>query len=168
MPRFYLAVLSVAVLAACSDSGQLLAPPTEARVDAAVTTVTNERLPFSQTTFVPCANEGLGEDVLLEGSIHEVTRSTETGSGNISFTIHLNPQGISGTGLTTGDTYQGMGAFTLRGTLAPGETFTVTDVFQVIGPGPDNNFSAHTTFHVTVNANGELTSEVNNFSVECS
>jgi predicted small lipoprotein YifL len=168
MRHFYLAMLSVAVLAACGDSGQPLAPPADARVSAAVTTITNERVPFSQTNFVPCANGGAGELVQLEGSVHEVTRTTETGSGAFSFTLHINPQGVTGTGLTTGDTYQGTGAFTLRGHLQQGEVFTVTDVFNVIGPGPDNNFRAHTTFHFTVNANGVVTSEVENVSVECS
>ncbi|MET0399297.1 MAG: hypothetical protein ABW277_21080 [Longimicrobiaceae bacterium] len=166
MRHICIAMLSMAVLAACGDSGQPLAPA--APLVSATTTVTNERVPFSTLQFVSCANEGAGEEVLLEGTLHQLARATESAGGTFSITIHENPQGVSGTGLTTGDKYQGTGSFTLRGTMGPGETFTVTSSFLVVGPGPDNNFTVHETFHYTVNANGEVTSEVDNFSVSCS
>jgi len=164
-------MLSVAVLAACGDSGQPLAPTTaapRAPLVSATTTVTNEFTPYSSLQFVPCANGGAGEDVLLEGTLHSVTRTTESASGNFSFTVHENPQGVTGTGAITGDKYQGTGAFTLRGTLAAGQEMTVTESFLVVGPGPDNNFTVHLTGHFTVNANGEFTSDFFNTSVECS
>ena len=169
MKRFCLAVLSMAVLAACGDSGQPLAPtaaPTGPLVSA-TTEITNEFVPFSQLNFVECANGGLGEEVLLEGTLHSLSRTTESASGNFSYTIHLNPQGLTGTGQTTGDTYRATGGFTLRGTVGPGETFTVNDIFQLIGPGTDNNLRVHTTVHYTVNANGEVTSEVDNTTITC-
>jgi len=171
MPRICLAMLSIAVLAACGDSGQPLAPTTaapRAPLASATTTVTNDFVPLFGATFVPCANGGAGETVFYQGTLHEVTRSTESASGNFSITFHSNPQGVKGTGEITGDTYQGTGSATATFTMGPGQTVAIASSFQLIGPGTDNNFRLHSTFHITVNANGELTSMVDNFSAECS
>ena len=43
---------------------------------------------------------------------------------------------------------------------------TYINNFRIIGQDPDNNYLVHETFHVTVNANGELTAFVDNFSIE--
>jgi len=39
--------------------------------------------------------------------------------------------------------------------------------FYMIGQGPGNNFKVHETYHYTIDANGELTAFVDNFSVTC-
>lgn len=171
MPRVACALLSVVLLAACSESGQPLAPSTRAPAvprSSATTTIQNLDIPFSSLQFVPCANGGAGENVLLEGTLHLVSRFTVSANGEASATVHENLQGVSGTGQITGDKYQGTDSNTLGATLAAGTTFTQTSSFQVIGPGPDNNFTAHLTSHFTVNANGEITSDHFISSVECS
>ena len=171
MPRVCLAMLSLAVLAACGDSGQPLAPTTaapKAPLVSATTEITNEQIPYSSLQFVSCANGGAGEDVLLEGSLHNVSRATEASNGNFSVTLHSNPQGITGTGQITGDKYQGTGSSIFRFSTGPGGRETITEAFLVVGPGPDNNFTIHAIFHVTVNADGTVTSEVDSFSTECS
>ena len=171
MQRFYLAILSVAVLAACGDSGQPLAPSTEAPTAplvSATTTITNERVPFSTVEFVSCANGGAGEEVVFEGTLHTLTRTTETSSGNFSITIHENPQGVKGTGQITGDTYQLSGSFNESHTVAAGETGSLHLRFLVTGPGTDNNFHLRVSGHYTVNANGEVTVDFFDISAECS
>lgn len=171
MPRVSFALLSMVLLAACSDSGQPLAPSTRApavRHSSATTTIQNLTVPFSSLQFVPCANGGAGENVLLEGTLHLVSRFTDAGNGQASATVHENLQGVSGTGQITGDQYQGTDSETLRATLGAATTFTLTNSFQVVGPGPDNNFTVHLTSHFTVNANGEITSDHFSSSVECS
>jgi predicted small lipoprotein YifL len=169
MRRLYLAMLSIAVLAGCGDSSQPLASPPEARL-AATTETTNELVPFSSLEFVPCANGGLGEDVLLEGTLHVVDRITATPNGNLSITYHENPQGISGTGQITGDVYQGTGSVNFHVSLlsagAVAQSFTTS--FLVVGPGPDNNFTVHQRAHLTFNTNGEITVERDEITVECS
>jgi hypothetical protein len=45
--------------------------------------------------------------------------------------------------------------------------FTFINNFRLIGQGPDNNLQVHQTIHTTINANGTVTSVVNNTSVEC-
>jgi hypothetical protein len=163
-------MLSIAVLAACGDSGQPLAPSTAPRAPlaSAQTETTNEFVPVSFTQFVSCANGGAGEDVLVEGTAHEVFHVTETPSGLFRVHFHGNFQGVSGTGLTTGDTYRVTDVANAHLHLGPGVTDTFSETYALVGPGPDNNLTIRETYHVTINANGELTVARDTFTVECS
>jgi len=129
--------------------------------------VVNESFPIAITVFVPCADGGAGELVVLEGDLHVLLTITEN-ANHLSIKNHSQPQGVSGTGLTTGDKYQGTGVTQDHFSANRGaETFTFVNNFRVIGQGPGNNFLVHQVFHVTINANGEVTGTVDNFSVEC-
>ena len=171
MSRLCIAMLSIAVLAGCGDSGQPLAPtpaaPPAARASAETAT-TISYVPTSATAFVPCANGGAGEIVELSGTLHRVTHVTETGNGTVHIKLHENLQDVSGTGLTTGDTYRGAGSFNGEVTLGPGQVRTIENQFLLIGPGPDNNFTVRSLRHLTVNANGEVTVQTVVTSMECS
>jgi hypothetical protein len=141
----------------------LLLTPTAAQ--SAV--VLNESFPVAIGVFVPCAAGGAGEFVVLEGNLHGLITVTEN-KNHLSIKTHFQPQGISGTGETTGDKYQGTGVTQDHFTIGNGaETFTFVNNFRIIGQGPGNNFLVHQTVHLTFNANGELTATVDNFSVEC-
>jgi hypothetical protein len=128
--------------------------------------VVNESFPIALPVFVPCADGGAGELVVLEGDLHLLLSITADGN-HLSIKTHAQPQGITGTGLSTGDKYQGTGVTQDHFTTGLGETFTFVNNFRIIGEGPGNNFLVHETFHVTINANGEVTATVDNFSVEC-
>jgi predicted small lipoprotein YifL len=170
MSRICLAMLSVVALAACGDSGQLLAPtPPTTRADAAAVTETESFLtPYNSKVFVSCANGGAGEVVKSTGTIHRVIHVTETANG-FHLTLHANPQNVSGTGLTTGDTYQTRGTFNAHQNFGPGATETIHETFMLVGPGPDNNLRWTTSYHLTINANGEITIyDVEPLSIECS
>ena len=168
MRRLYLAMLPVAVLAACSDSSQPLAPPTAPRL-AATTETTTEIHPDVLFVVVPCANGGAGELVLLEGNFLTVFHSTQTPSGVTRITLHQNAQGMIGTGFDTGDIYRHGGGFTISTvTVGPGEVAHDTGWFLMLGPGPENNFTVHHVTHITVNANGGVTADVELTSVTCS
>jgi hypothetical protein len=125
-------------------------------------------VPFSTVVLVPCALDGAGELVLLEGSLHLVTHFTEDGAGGFHVMNEANPQGVSGTGLTSGDKYQGTGV-TRSNFNVHGIPFNQTFVnnFRIIGEGPGNNLLIHQNVHITVNANGQVTAMVDNFSAEC-
>jgi hypothetical protein len=128
--------------------------------------IVNESVPFALIAFVPCANDGAGEAVLVEGTLHVLI--TETVNDNhVSFKAHFQPQGATGTGLTTGDTYRATGLTQEHISIGPSLTDTFINNFRIIGPGPDNNLLVHQTIHLTINANGEVTSMVVNTSVEC-
>ncbi len=94
---------------------------------------------------------------------------TTSDSGNTTHKFHDQPQGIVGTGLVTGDTYHATGetqeTVSLKG-AAPYE-FTYVNNFRIIESGPGNNFLVHETQHMTVNANGGITAQVDNVSVDC-
>jgi hypothetical protein len=134
---------------------------------AATTVTTNEQVPVTVLAFVPCANDGAGELVLLTGTLHVLTHVTIDDQGGLHVKQHFQPQGVSGTGLTTGDKYQGTGVTQSEFNATAG--FEATDInnFRIIGQGPGNNFLVHSTFHVTVTPNGDVTTVVDNFSVEC-
>jgi hypothetical protein len=131
--------------------------------------VTNETISAPFSVFVPCANGGAGE--LISGTIdlHILVTSTVNGN-NVSGKTHFQPQGGSLVGAVTGDTYRATGVTQDRfeGSLQNGQfNATFVNNFRMIGPGPGNNLLVHENFHVTINANGDVTVTHDNFSVDC-
>ena len=129
----------------------------------------NQSIPINLTVFVPCADGGAGENVDLSGNLHDMFYLT-VNKNHFSLDIHDNPQGISGTGETTGDKYQGTGVTHqhMTGSFVNGQAnFTFINRFDFIGQGPGNNFTVHETEHVTVNANGTVTVSFDNFTADC-
>ena len=165
-----IALLAAAfALAACADAPTGSEPIGIRPSLAATTSTTNEIVPFSDVVFVACANGGAGEDVALSGTLHILEHLTENGN-NFSLKLHAQPQGVSGEGLTTGDKYQATGVTQERigGSFQNGSfEDTFINNFRIIGQGPGNNFLIHQTIHVTVNANGVVTSEVENSTADC-
>jgi len=81
-----------------------------------------------------------------------------------------NPQGITGIGQVTGDKYHGTGETeqVINASLRNGHfSGAYVNNFKLIGPGKGNNSLIHENYHVTVNANGTVTTEHDNFSVVC-
>ncbi len=157
-------------LAACDSPAALddsaVTPPSFAR---ATTVTDNVKFPVNIGVFIPCAAGGAGEVVFLSGNLHSLFHLT-VNDNNFKIKIHNQPQGISGTGLTTGDKYQGTGVTqeTFGGSLVNGQfSDTFVNNFRIIGQGTGNNFLVHQDFHITFNANGELTASVDNFRAEC-
>ena len=135
----------------------------------AVVSHSNEKINFDGFTVnVPCANGGSGEDVVFLGDLHVLITSTVTPNGRVRLKFHFQPQGLSGIGAVTGDKYEATGV--TQETDVFGTVNTVINFvnnFRMIGQGPGNNFLVHQNFHVTVNANGDITSTHDNSSVEC-
>ena len=134
---------------------------------AAQSTTTVEDFPVDETDFVPCAAGGAGEEVHLTGKIHVVIHSTLDGAGGAHVKLHASDQGISGTGLTTGDKYQRTGATNIEFNAKVGFERSAGATFNWIGQGNGNNFLVHVLFHVTVNPDGSVTALVDKFSIEC-
>ena len=125
-------------------------------------------VPVTLTVWVPCALDGAGELVSLDGQLH-ITAHTMQRSGTEWVTVSgFNPQGVIGTGQTSGDTYRGTG-HTGANTVstAAGDHVSLTNNFGLIGPGPGNNLLAHTTWHITVLDDGSIVGQVDNISLEC-
>ena len=127
----------------------------------------SQSFPISLVVFVPCAAGGVGEDVELTGNLHDLFHFSSDAAVGLHLSIVSNPQGVTGTGLTTGDKYQGTGITRSQLNTMPGYTDTQINNFRIIGQGSNNNFLLHDNFHITVNANGMITTFHDNFSVEC-
>ena len=135
----------------------------------AITITTNDFVPFAQVVFVPCANGGAGEVVLISGTLH-IQQHITINDNRANVKIHFQPQGAGGVGLTTGDTYNAVGVTQEQDSIPITNgafEFTFINNFRIIGPGPDNNLQVHQTVHTTVNANGDVTSTVDNTSIDC-
>src|SRR5437763_10369641 len=130
----------------------------------------NDMSDINLTVFVPCAAGGAGEIVDLSGPLHILITFTINGN-NVSGTAHFQPQGIVGTGETTGDKYQATGVTkdtSFEVSLQNGQfTQTYVNNFRIIGQGSGNNFLVHEVLHVTFNANGTVTVFHDNFSIDC-
>lgn len=126
-------------------------------------------VPFVIDFFVPCANGGAGEFVLLEGTFHVQEHDTFNDLW-VNTKFHIQPVNAEGVGLTTGDMYRGTGVSQFHDTtrLSNGATeFTSINNFRFIGQGPDNNFQVHHTIHTTIDANGDVTVKVDNINTDC-
>jgi hypothetical protein len=120
--------------------------------------------------FVPCAAGGAGELIDVNGPLHVVLSDT-VNANQVRVTENFNPQGIVGTGETTGDTYHGTGVtrqdFTASVNGFPFET-TFVNRFHMVGTtATAGNLLISETTHVTVNAIGVLTASFDKFSVTC-
>lgn len=137
----------------------------------ATVTMTNVSIPIDLVVFVPCADNGMGEFVDLSGDLHILIHVTISNSGRVTVKQHTQPQGISGIGQSTGDRYRGTGVTQSTQTFDGIDGFpfqtTLVNNFRIIGQGPGNNFLVHENSHITINANGEVTAEVDNLSVDC-
>jgi hypothetical protein len=133
----------------------------------ATTFIQNVRVPIDLLVFVPCAAHGAGEYIQLSGTLHILFTTMIDDQGGFHTKFQNQPQGVSGTGLTTGDKYQAVGetSGTFNGKIGFEQTFE--NNFKIVGQGPGNNFMIHETFHITVNPNGTLTVFLDKTSIEC-
>lgn len=129
----------------------------------------NDFVPFALVAFVPCANDGAGELVLVQGTLHLQDHITINGN-RANIKTHAQPQGATGVGLTTGDKYNATGVTQEQDSipLTNGAfEFSFVNNFRIIGQGPDNNLLVHQNIHVTITPNGVVSTVVDNQSIEC-
>jgi hypothetical protein len=130
---------------------------------SAFTVTSNNTFPIS-LTIAACGNV-----FTVSGDLHDLFHVTIDDTGGIHLDAHDNPQGISGSD-SAGNKYQGTGVtlstFNESAAIFPlNETFV--NNFRMIGQGTAPNFDVHENFHVTVNADGTVTSFHDNFSIVC-
>jgi hypothetical protein len=133
----------------------------------ATTFTSNEKQPVDEMIFVPCADGGTGENVHLTGTIHILIHTT-VNKNNFTTKYHFQPQGLSGTGETTGNKYEGSGVTQeeIKGSFKNGKSIdTYINNFNIVSHG--TNYRIHVNTHITVNANGETTATVDNFTSDC-
>jgi hypothetical protein len=130
--------------------------------------ITQIEIPLATTVTVPCAAGGAGEMVDLTGEVHAVFSATVDANGGLHIATHFNNVGVSGVGLTTGDKYQAAGGdYFVSNSGGGANEFTFVNNFEMMAPGSGNNLHVHELVHVTVDANGEITTEIDNITVDC-
>ncbi len=122
---------------------------------------------INMMVYVSCAANGAGEWVALSGKMHDFVVVHNDSNGSFHLKDHLNPMGVSGRGLTTGDKYQGTGGSQTESSGLVGYEYTYVNNFRIIGQGKGNNFTVHTTYHIIVNTDGSIKMSTGNYSMDC-
>ena len=139
------------------------------QIEAPTNSNINERVPFELSTFIPCANGGVGETVNLSGDVHLLITFT-INDNNIKGTLHYQYYGIKGIGTFTGDKYQltGVTQNEFKGSFINGQYETTgLNHFKFIEQGTGVTYSVSQLAHFTFNANGIFTSNIISFTFDC-
>jgi hypothetical protein len=157
LPRLVAALLLSILVVVTSDPSPAAAQAT--------TVTTNETLPFTGSATNPCN----GDAITFSGQIHITNHVTTSSSGGNHIRMHVNYQGVSGTGTPSGANYNVVTSQneTRNDNVGPQTETTITQVINLIAQGAVPNSKLHVVLHVTVNANGVTTSEVEEITVAC-
>jgi len=155
-------------LTACSKETDVAPANTGIQPNTASNQTSSGRFNISFMVSVPCANNGIGEDVFFEGTLHETFYVT-VNNNKFLLKIIANPREIAGTGqitgnkyLATGETEQAINRSFINGQF----TTPYANNFKIIGP-EKNSFLICENAHITVNADGTATASIDNFSEDC-
>jgi len=127
-------------------------------------------LPFDNTVWVSCANDGLGEDVALTGELEIRVHTTEDANGGVRVASHVRPSHVEGVGDVTGATYRGHGGTIITEHSYPDglpESSHFVNNFRIIGQGRGNNLQIHMVIHQKWDASGQLTLDTELDHHEC-
>jgi hypothetical protein len=130
----------------------------------ATTTTTSTTTPLDTNIGSSC----VGELIHVTGQLHVVMRTTTTPSGFTAREFHINLHG-SGEGFETGNQYEFMQTTNLvfnRPDDTPLE-FTLAETVHIVSHGSNNDFRVRTLIHVAINANGEVSAQINEFDRVC-
>jgi len=143
-----------------------LAFPNAASAVDAVTS--SEQFPIDYKVGNICSNDP-NEIIQLNGTLHVNFTSVSDGNGGFHISSHANWQGVEGTNLTTGEMYRfisrGKSSFNAQGPFP--WTSTMTTHNNMVGQSTGVILVMQILFKVTVNANGEVTTQFNHQSAEC-
>jgi hypothetical protein len=162
--RRIVTVLGVAALMAAT-----VALTAGAALAQAETVTVNERTTQVEELENPCT----GEPITFETTLHTISHMTTTEEGGLHLSSHFNVQGVGVS--PSGAKYVINNVESTIANLPSGVeqgpiTFTFEDVIMVLRQGesvPEEDFIVRGIIHFTINANGELTSEVAFGETEC-
>jgi hypothetical protein len=128
-------------------------------------------------------NPCVGEPVHVTGTVHYLFHTVWDNHGGIHMSFHRNAMEGTGEGMITGDVYRATHNTRRQllniycediedpTTCSPTFQLPIVVVFidemKLMGPGPGNNLRLRWTTHITMNANGEITTSTEDFSFEC-
>ena len=160
------------VLTACSADAASplapLAPRTGVTASQSPHEGFNRSVPFFGSEFVPCAAGGEGEWVTIEGSMHENWTFHTDASGTSHASAHMNPQGLTGTGSTTGERYNAVGNLRTVHNYDDGRVVGGTqNRTTFIGRGNGARFEMVLRTHEVQRPDGSWVLERGESSIEC-
>lgn len=150
-----------------------LQPQTDAQTSSGATTVTDrETFTFSLLESGVEACKAGGGTEKLEGTAtnHVVVHQTVAPSGQLTFFFQFETK-ARGVGVETGTVYEGSGTgnFSVSADTKDAMPLTFTQTFkrQLVSHGPAPDLILRITRHLTINAEGEVTSVVDRIQSEC-
>jgi len=131
----------------------------------------NEIIPLPPGTQVDNTECG-GELVDVSGDVHVVSQVTVRMDGSFHVVQHVNFIDVKGVGETTGNDYRVPNTFNSPSNFdvdATGSANAITS-FHLVSVGPDqstSNLTVQAVFHLTVNSNGQITSNFEKLRAVC-
>jgi hypothetical protein len=110
-----------------------------------------------------------GDPIHVTGTLLDVFTETTTPSGGFAVSAHFQPQGIKGVDLVTGTVFLATGLTRDIQITTPrgGATETFVNRFHIQATRGAESFIVSETFHITINANGQITVLIDNFKSTC-
>lgn len=108
-----------------------------------------------------------GEDITLTGGTILIQSHGVMDQNGAHGTFDVARQGVQGVGAQSGALYHMTGTDTATQSIDGGFQTTMNDHINIVGQGPDNNAVISSVLHLTVDANGQITAAVNDFSITC-
>lgn len=133
-----------------------------------VPTAHQAALALDRDVTLEITNACTGEVILFTGRIHEEFHTTFDAAGGFRLSVHLNPQGLTGTG-KDGTVYDAVGAFneTVLSAASSTEVHTVVSVLDVVARGGGASFRMNEVHHITVNSDGTVTAVTDKATSSC-
>ena len=164
----------VAIAVAALAASALFAPAASAEASVSVSRQSIEVTNFP-VSLANCVNAGNGELVLVSGTLHTTNVIRNDANGGLHVTLHANLAGMSGVGTSSGDLYRitdtagGSGGRVSLYVPAGSPPRTLTQSFdtRIISMGSGDNLVIRNTFHLTIDANGDVTVNNPTFEPRC-
>ena len=140
--------------------GLMLVQPLLAPTPASALGASSSDLPLYFLRSADCTDEV----VEVSGSIHLVNKVQADGS----VVGHFNYQGVTGLGLTSGESYRVNAVDNIRLRAPFPSSITSVRSFLLVSRGAGSNLLVHVAYHITINAAGEVTASIEDLEMQCS
>jgi hypothetical protein len=104
-----------------------------------------------------------GEVVEINGTIHMLNQTQADGS----VVGHFNYLNVTGLGLTSGTMFQTAAVDNIRLSAPFPSSVTSVQSFLLVSRGASSNLLVHVTYHITINADGQITADVEDLHMQC-
>lgn len=109
------------------------------------------------------SNDCTGEQVEITGTIHLVYH-VQPGGDQMG---HFNYQNTRAVGLTSGDSFRVSSTDQIHLRAPFPSDVTAVSSFHLISQGQGDNLLVHVLYHITVNAQGDVTTEIMDLTTQC-